>query len=44
MRGVESALAVHVRLVDVDARPVDRLGNGQPVRDGVHDRLQNRAA
>ena len=41
---VEAALAVDVRLVDVDARPLDRLATPQPVAEHVDDDLHDRAA
>src|SRR5262249_4113482 len=43
-RRVEPALTVDVRLVDVHARSVDRLRDGQPVRDHVDDDLHDRTA
>ena len=41
--GVESSLAVHVRLVDVHARPVDRLGHALRLREHVDDHLHDRS-
>ena len=40
---VEAAFAVHVRLVDVHPRKVDRIRHTEPVLDDVCDHLHDRA-
>ena len=37
------ATHMDVRLIDVETRPVDRVGHGKAMREDVHDRLHDRS-